>query len=533
MRRTRSACRARGAWFATAWLALPLGELVRPKPNGPQAPAKPAAAEEAPKTFDELEREARASGRWSESIRRGAVKKLAELGTPPAFELVLEALEDPVAMVADEAQLGLGQLSDVRRWQSLLGAAGLEHRDPLVRLRAAEAFGRSPIVQAGEPLARAAQRTREPELASTLLWSIERLALARRLGDAGAELAELLQHALARAAAPQVRAAALFALAALDRPRAAAELAGCLRSPDAELRSAALALWPEPLAPGLEPEVARLAGDAHVGVRAQAIAALRRSGERTAALVLVERLAIEVEPRLRATVLEALQEMSGLLHRYDPRPWRDWASALAPDWRASPPRAAREGEVHAASGLAGGSVAQLVGLPLLSRRLCILIDLSGSIWQTGRGERTRKQIVDEELARTLEALPPEVEFNLIPYANEPLPWSERLQPATPTNVRKALEHFHGIRQGGKGNVWSALELAFADARTDTIVLLSDGAPSGGARWNLELIEALLAHKNRTRRLAIDALLVDAPPGKTRPWQRIAAASGGRTHSIAL
>jgi hypothetical protein len=241
-------------------------------------------------------------------------------------------------------------------------------------------------------------------------------------------------------------------------------------------------------------------------------------------------------------VLDALQQMSGLRHRFDPRPWRDWANALEPQWLARPPRESATTAEDAAAGGAGGlggtggtggSVAQLVGLPLLSRRLCILIDLSGSIWQTGRGERTRKQIVDEELARTLEALPPEVEFNVIPYSNEPLPWSERLQPATPSNVRKALEHFHGIRQGGKGNVWSALELAFADARTDTIVLLSDGAPSGGARWNLELIEALLAHKNRTRRLALDALLVDAPPGKTRPWQRIAAASGGCTHSIEL
>jgi len=500
--------------------------------GAPNAPPQ-ARDDDAPKSFEELEREARASGRWSESTRRAAIKKLAALGSAPAFELVLEALADPVAMVADEAQLGLGRLADARRWQSLLGAAGLEHRDALVRLRAAEAFGRSPIPQAGAPLARAAQRAREPELASTLHWSIERLALAGKLSDAGAQLGESLQHAHERAASPEVRASALFALAALDRASAAGLLAACMRSPAFELRSAALALWPDPAALALEPEVVRLAADAHIGARTQAIAALRRSGNRVAALALVERLAQESEARPRAAVLEALRQMSGLLHRYDPRPWRDWASALAPDWIASPPRAASADEQQAAAGLAGGSVAQLVGLPLLSRRVCILIDLSGSIWQTGRGERTRKEIVDEELARTLEALPPEVEFNLIPYANEPLPWSEQLRPATPANVRKALEHFHGIHQGGKGNVWSALELAFADERTDTIVLLSDGAPSGGARWNLELIEALLAHKNRTRRLAIDALLVDAPPGKTRPWQRIAAASGGSTHSIEL
>ncbi len=105
-------------------------------------------------------------------------------------------------------------------------------------------------------------------------------------------------------------------------------------------------------------------------------------------------------------------------------------------------------------------------------------------------------------------------------------------PATEKNVVKALDFFEGCKASGKGNAWGAFELAFAQDDVDTILVLTDGAPSGGTRWNLGLMADLLAEKNRFKRIAIDALLVDAR-GLERYWKRISEESGGRILAIEL
>ena len=71
-------------------------------------------------------------------------------------------------------------------------------------------------------------------------------------------------------------------------------------------------------------------------------------------------------------------------------------------------------------------------------------------------------------------------------------------------------------------------LAMADERLDTICVLTDGAPTGGHHWNLELMVALLLERNRFRRIAFDSILVDASPGLQKHWQELARKSGGRS-----
>src|SRR5262245_2040622 len=92
-------------------------------------------AKEAEPSFDALAddlRDARADK------RRMAVRKLAELGTKPAMQLVIGALGDRDGEVGSEAQMQLARLRDPGLVRELLGRAGIGSSEDRVPMRAAE-----------------------------------------------------------------------------------------------------------------------------------------------------------------------------------------------------------------------------------------------------------------------------------------------------------------------------------------------------------------------------------------------------------
>ncbi len=93
-------------------------------------------------------------------------------------------------------------------------------------------------------------------------------------------------------------------------------------------------------------------------------------------------------------------------------------------------------------------------------------------------------------------------------------------PATKKNVEKAIEWFTRNTQRGKGDLWSALVPVLRDPQVDTVVILSDGAPSGGQRWNIELIRPLLQDENRLRGVVIHTVMFDASKFLKRSWKDI-------------
>lgn len=454
--------------------------------------------------------------------RQDAVRALARLDTLEAWKLVVGALADPIARVADEAQLQVAGLDGDAELALLAGKDALASRNDVVRARVAEAAGRLARAPDAKLLA-TGLRDASPEVRRMSAWSVERLARAASLAAAEANaLAPELERAAAKDKDAGVRAAAVVARAVLDPPqsrRAHAEAA--LASKDAEVRSAGV-LVARDLEPALAFELAKRAcADPAAGVRVNAADALAALGSKRAALALVEQLEAEKELRPRWRVAELLQRLSGLAHRLDARPWRAWAEALPGDWKGEPATAA------GAERDLGEATAAFVGLPILSERVAFLIDLSGSMWMKRDDGTTRKDDVDRELASTLQRLAPSVEFNLIPYVESPVAWQPELSAAKPANVAKALEFFAGRRDSGSGDLWEALELALADPRTDTIVVLSDGAPSGGVRWNIGLMRRLFAERNRFRRVALDAVLTDPTDFLAREWQAWCAEQGGR------
>jgi len=487
------------------------------------------------KTFEELQADASDDdGRK----RRVAVRRLSELGTPEAWELVVERLTDEDPQVADEAQLRLAALDDDELWEDLaFGRDGAGHKEPLVRRRVAEALGR-----ANAPL--------DPKRVDGLLgdkdgavqrltaWSVERLAEADGPGFArfdAAARAELVEALLRTARRSKDGAAAGAALLAAQRVEAAGGSEDA--SADGQLsRAVAVDLaedWEDggPAAVGALLALGRT-GDAALvptlveaatgDARPSRLAAVTALGEaRSLAGVRGLVATLEGEPKGDAArrAVAYLQRLSGLKHRTDPRPWRAWVDGLGDDWE--PANAGADG-----LDADDGTVTQLKGLPIRSDRLALLIDMSGSMWQKRDDGRATKELVDVEVRRCLEALPESARFNLIPYATEPDPYDDELVKVSSKKVAKALEWFEDNELRGKGNVWDAIDVALLDPEVDTLVIMGDGAPSGGPHWNLELMIPMLLERNRFRQITFDVLLSEAPGNLVPHWERLASETDG-------
>ncbi len=459
--------------------------------------------------LDELKSKLRGN---DERAKRSAVQELAKLDTTEAWQLVIGALADPLPQAADEAQLAVAAIDDAPALKLLLGKDGFESKDAYVRMRVTEAFGRM-NAPPGIAVFGKALVDKDAGVRRAAAWSIERERVAAHFD--GPPPPALLD-AFKKDKDGGVRAAALVALARFD---AAQVLLGEAKSDAAyEVRAASV------LADARS--ASAFANDRHIGVRICVAESFAAQKTKPAALALVELLAGESEACARWRMVDLLQQLSGLKHRLDARPWRDWANALADDWSGATAKPSEDGA-------AADKTVTFAGLPILSGHVCFVIDLSGSVWDANAQGKTPKQAIDEELRKTLAALGPEVEFNLIPYTSNPLPWEKSVVPANAKNVGRALDYFIGRRDTGKGNFWDALLLALEDPKVDTVVMFGDGAPTGGRRWNLGLMKQLFAEHNRFRRVVLNAVLADANKRNAKEWVEMCASSGGRVVEISL
>ena len=257
---------------------------------------------------------------------------------------------------------------------------------------------------------------------------------------------------------------------------------------------------------------------------------------------LVERLPVETDPRVAERIVEVLRGWTGLKHRRDPRPWRDHLATLTAGWRPADPasggQTASAGPAQPAAGAQGRTVVPLSELELLGESFSFLVDFSGSTWDTTAlleegSEVSRKELLDRRIGELLGRLSAGMSFNLIPYTDEPHPWSDERRPAREREVREARRFFERCRERGKGNVVGAIELALAEPGLETLVILTDGVPTGGEHWDMGLLIELLLRDNRFRGTVFEVVLVDSPRHMLRHWERLAAESGGRCLEVEL
>jgi HEAT repeat protein len=459
--------------------------------------------------------------------RRQAVLDLAKDGTPAAWPHVIEALRDGDAMVADEAEIQLGNVADASIVKSLLAKDGLSSSDPWVRLRSAEALGRIKAEIDAAALCRH-MSDKDPELRRIVAWSIERLARGDHLESKSRRFAKQeLENVSKKDSDPNVRAAALCARHALE-PFTFSNLFELMSGKESGVVHSAVTH----LVGSVDAEQLSVIGSMTSGedvcVQQAYVRELARAGTRSAMHSLVLRLSAEINLRLSWTIVEMLQSLSGETFKTDPVKWLEWQTKLPTDWKPKGSPFAKDAKHEYDTGGAA-----FLDLPLLSDRIVLLFDFSESLWTKLGGGKTRKELIEVELRHFLEHLPKGVEFNLIPYADAPQPWEKGLVGANAGNVKKALAFFKDCKANGKSNFWDAALLAFADPRVDTILLVSNGEPSGGRHWNLELIRTLFAERNRFRHVVFDALILGSKPEVQELWAQTCLQNGGRMRTVEM
>ncbi len=445
------------------------------------------------------------------AVRADAARALAREGSADAARVLAELLADREPAVRDAAVLACEALTGPEAVGALATAA--KSKDELTRRNCAEALGRTKCEAALIPL-EALAKDPSPQVradAADALWY-----------GSGAKALAIVGVA-ASDKDPFVRAAAVEAAGRAD-PEAALDLVRkALADPDDGVRCVARSTFrivaPRDALAGL----AAAATDASWRVRAQCVDDAAFLRERPALDVLVALVADRVT-RVSAAAHRALQRLSGKEIGRDAELWAAWWTTNRETWSA--PLAERRDVPDDPK----RTSARYHGLDIATDAGVFVADLSGSMKDpVGGGEsRTSWDVAAEELRRTIGALPDSFVTNLVFFQREVHSAFSAALPLSKAARVKAEAFIAGGSPGQEGDLLGAVLTALADDATDTVFLLSDGAPSCGELIERSRVRAAIRQRNRTRMCVIDTIGFGATKAAERSFLTgVAKDSGGR------
>lgn len=453
------------------------------------------------------------SGR--EDVRADAVRAAALVGADAVPLLLPIAAADRDARVRDTAFQELGRIDGPEAIAhftkglraadaaeraiaaeiiGVLGAAGvgaalrplLDDKDAAVRLAAATAAGLCKAAECRDALVAMVDASADPLLRAVAIESVS------RIGDEGT--VELLERWL-QSDAPGLAVAALTQLRFQDRDRAEAAIGDVLARAAATTESSPL------LRQAIEEAVR-----------------VRRKGPLPGLVGLLD----HPRPRIAHQAWLALREITGKELPFARTAWQEWWDHYGESFTV--PR--KDDAGAGAPAPASGSRVRFFDAPIDSDRVVFVIDFSGSMRDpdaqgTPKIDRARAALQD-----ALAALGPEARFNVIAFGDEPRLFRKELVPADRKNVDDAGKFARSAGAKGKTNVFDALELALHLADVDTVVLLSDGAPSAGRFEHYGRIRFQLLRDNKIRKVAISVVALQTGDKAQEFLRRLAEDTGG-------
>jgi len=212
------------------------------------------------------------------------------------------------------------------------------------------------------------------------------------------------------------------------------------------------------------------------------------------------------------------------------------------------------------------------GIPIKSDRILFIIDVSGSMKLETKNENPAEkwkppptvtgpnaapppppppeailsgpkiEVAKHELTKAIKQLPKDYDFNMISFNHGAAYWQQTMQKATDKNKESAYQWIRALKPGGSTYIDGALRMGFTvaglidfdkrypDVHLDTIVLLSDGAPTDNSFPVSKLMEpeTILEHVrewNKGKQVVIHCIGVDMVDG-IEFLQKLAAENGG-------
>ena len=497
-------------------------------------------------------------------VRRRCVQALAPLGGPEVVATLLSAATD-----VDHSVRRAAQRLVLRPWETAL------EREELVRVALARRTRddvRGLAVQALGVTGKEAV----PQILTLLAAdapAVRELAIEAAV-EAGAQPALPVLHELLAGRESEVRAAACAAVAAL-RPDDAADVAIAVLAGDraAAPRVAALTVLEIHMKESALDQCVRALSDRSWSVRVAAARALAsvfdladRDASGTAVRALVKALDAEPRQRVAFALSDALFTLTGIDFGPEPERWNAWLAETGGEF-APPEKEPRRGAHR------GGTGADLLDVPVESDHVTFVIDASHSMndpltvqndegksdddgegagdgrtgrrgrrgdgdARRGRGRRkekpkqdrrSKKEALVAAFRRVLSRLPKSARINVIAFGTEVHPMKKELFPGTVGGRAAAVRFLEKLPPSGRTNIFDALTAALSDPDCDTIVLVTDGAPTEGRERTRTGILAGLERLNRYRLARVHTVEIGAANTGKR-WRGfmadIAEATGG-------
>jgi HEAT repeat protein len=459
----------------------------------------------------------------SPSARAAALRRLAGSAEPAALALLVERLADPHPYVRRASAGTLGLVPDPAA-RARLARDAPRWKSETARLEACQAWslwldetGRRALFDA---LADPAPAVR----AEAVRWLAEdrdpavREALKKRLADPD----------------PLVRAEALDALVLTPEPGApllgGLPVGPLLADPDPRVRLSALEAAAGRGGEDGTRAVLRALGDESWSVRLAAADLAGRVRDRRMLPALIQVLR-DARVRVVDVAGKSLTALTGIPFDPEPETWTSWLETAGKDFdpaTAPPPAEERPRPPPLPAGSRTVQGARFLDLPIRSRHLAFVLDCSHSMGELLANGRTRWAEVVVELERALRSMP-DVTANLCVFADEVTPVFPRAVPIDAARREDVLRLARGRRPGGWTALYDAIAWGLSDPQVDTVVVLSDGAPTAGSHFTKTDFFAELRRANRWRRARIDVIAVGSD-GVAHRWrdtlQRLAAETGG-------
>ncbi|MEK7867435.1 MAG: HEAT repeat domain-containing protein [Planctomycetota bacterium] len=312
---------------------------------------------------------------------------------------------------------------------------------------------------------------------------------------------------------------------------AAALIERVTKDTDPRVRSSAISSLGKRKAVEAASAIAGALSDENWQVQIAALNALSVLGGKDG-IELIIALMEKADGRIRKECGLALGMITGEKLGNDAAAWRRWWAEKGGAWDGP-----KEAEVKPADE-PGGTTVTFYGIPVESKRLVFVLDISGSMAQPadveqqvtsgGPGDEpppksgcNKLEVAKYELKKCIRKLDAKAQFNMIFYANAPEKWKANLVSASPANKAAAIAYIEKLEPTSATNIFDSLEMAFNMAMNghgnvvysdqnykksvDTIYLMSDGAPNMGQITDPTEILAKIREMNRLRKIIIHSI----------------------------
>ena len=122
---------------------------------------------------------------------------------------------------------------------------------------------------------------------------------------------------------------------------------------------------------------------------------------------------------------------------------------------------------------------------------------------------------------------------MIPFTGRAHPFADEYATADAREIGRAKRFFRKAKMRGQGNLYGAVQAALQGKDVDRLIILTDGAPTGGVRWNVELMGDLSVEETRFRPVIFDFVFLEAPLSLQKAWASVAQRTGGRTLALKM